>query len=500
MLTLLMPRALAAQIRTAEEEQLTVPVTRTLDPRLLTVQPATIDTVAPDTAVSVLNDRTVIDTRLSPAELTVDSRVVQSAPTARVATEAEATGAVETQAQTQQVRVSAERVSAITAGTRLDQSVRLITAAGADSVPVVEGGFQLQRGEFAVLKAGVTRRIAPLEGNLDLGVGDGPAAAEPGAPGPPSPDDSLSFFALPLRFVTPDASLTGEWVLRPIFMIGNRLHWDSDSGRFVGRFYLAVQDTAHARVSRPLPIPIQFELISDAEFVNPTTFAVEHTNLPLQHVRIRTRFAEDSVRVHIVPEFNIPGVDIWIPVAPSLTLEAPERIQGWGIETASVVARVIGTANAPRTTLTLTTTSGALDASSVPLDGSGSVSTSLRSAGLGGGRVDVGGPGFPVATRYIDFVFPWIFLLAALLGGVFGGFGAALQNSKAGSAPRWTWSVLKGIFAGVLAALAWYALGISLLQLDLGVVRFNELAVFTLAALGGYFGIPKPKLETSSAS
>ena len=46
---------------------------------------------------------------------------------------------------------------------------------------------------------------------------------------------------------------------------------------------------------------------------------------------------------------------------------------------------------------------------------------------------------------------------------------------------------------GVLAALAWYVLGVNLLGLDLGVPRQNELAVFTLAALAGYFGVPRMK-------
>ena len=44
-------------------------------------------------------------------------------------------------------------------------------------------------------------------------------------------------------------------------------------------------------------------------------------------MRVLARFAADSVRVHVVPEFDVEGADVWIPVVPSLTLDAPQRIQ-----------------------------------------------------------------------------------------------------------------------------------------------------------------------------
>jgi hypothetical protein len=239
-------------------------------------------------------------------------------------------------------------------------------------------------------------------------------------------------------------------------------------------------------------VPIRFALLGDADSIDPTQIAVEHTNFPLQRVRVASRFAADSVRVHVVPEFDVNGADVWIPVEPSLTLDAPRRIQGWGIQTARVVARVIGTGSVRPTTLTVTTSEGGLDSSRIALDESGSAETRIRSEGIGGATVEVGGPGLSTASVDIDFIFPWIFLVAALLGGVFGGLAAAAHGRKGRRKVRWGEHAVKGVFAGAIAALAWYALGISLLQFDLGMARFNELAVFTLAALAGYFGIPRP--------
>src|SRR5690606_12734825 len=183
------------------------------------------------------------------------------------------------------------------------------------------------------------------------------------------------------------------WVLRPIFKVGSGLRWEPETERFEGVLYLAVEDTSRRRESRPLPVPIRFALLGDADSIDPTQIAIEHTNFPLAQVVVASRFAEDSVRVHVVPEFDVDGADVWMPVEPSLTVDAPRRIQGWGIETARVVVRVVGTGNVRPTTLTVTATEGELDSTRVALDESGSAETRLRSEGIGAAMVEAGGPG-----------------------------------------------------------------------------------------------------------
>jgi hypothetical protein len=54
-------------------------------------------------------------------------------------------------------------------------------------------------------------------------------------------------------------------------------------------------------------------------------------------------------------------------------------------------------------------------------------------------------------------------------------------------------ALTRGLVLGLLAAVIYYAIGISLLQVDLGVARFNESAVFAFAALAGLLGLRLPE-------
>jgi hypothetical protein len=194
-----------------------------------------------------------------------------------------------------------------------------------------------------------------------------------------------------------------------------------------------------------------------------------------------------------VPQFDVAGVDVWIPVEPSIRIETtPRRIQGWGIGTARVVVHMLGVSPDTARSAALTASQGELGAVDIKFGRTGIATTQLRSQGGSAATLTAFGPGLGEATASIDFILPWVFLLAAVLGGIAGGALDALQaKRKDGETQRWLEYTIKGVLAGVIGALAWYALGVNLLQLDLGVPRQNELAVFALAALIGYFGISR---------
>jgi hypothetical protein len=386
-------------------------------------------------------------------------------------------------AYAQRVNVPRERLSRVATDSALRAPVAVVTHSGIDTVHATSAGLQLQRGEFAVLgaMAGI-RQVAGPPAVQGMAAQDS-VAIEAAAP----------FWSLPIVLVTPDSALTGEWVLRPIYKVVEPMRWQPDSGRFRGSFFFALEDTVRPRESRPVVPAIPFALLGDVE-VAPAELAVAHTNLPLQRVVVLARDAADSVRVHVVPGSELGGRDLWIPVERAITVTIePRRIQGWGIQTAKVVTRVLGTSVVRPVTASISATRGSLDSSRFQIDESGAGEVRMRSGGLGQDTVEVFVAGIGRVTQTAEVTLPWIFLLAALLGGVFGGLGAAAHNKQGRRKTRWREYAIKGVFGGLLAALAWYALGINLLHLDVGIVRFNELAVFTLAALAGFFGIPTPK-------
>ncbi|MGH7574896.1 MAG: hypothetical protein ACREM1_07185, partial [Longimicrobiales bacterium] len=301
------------------------------------------------------------------------------------------------------------------------------------------------------------------------------------------------FRTLPFRYLTPDAAAEGTWVLRPIYK-SNGLRWVD--GEFRGALFLALEDSSRRTRSDSLGVPIRFQLISEADRIEPDQLTLQHTNLPLQRVELAASRPSDSLRIHIIPEFDIRGEDVWVPVEPTLVVEtSPSRIQGWGVGTARVTVRVLGASGRVPSAVTLWSSAGELDTTTIALGDAGVGATRIRSSGTGAATLRASAAGFGEAPATIEFEWPILFIIASLAGGVFGGVASAVQGRRTGRAdapkPGWRAPAVKGLFAGVLAAAAWYALGVNLLELDVGVPRFNELAVFAFAALAGFFGIPR---------
>ncbi len=375
------------------------------------------------------------------------------------------------------VQVSDRRLARIVPDSLIDAPIPRISSRGVDTTRLTASGLMLQQGTLVALRTGEGLRAVP--GPLEDTAGMVPEVGV-----------RERYLALPFRLLTPDQTGTGVWVLRPIYKVANRLRWDPDSSTFRGALFIAIEDSLRRRESRPLPTPVRFQLLAEAS-LTPERIELAHTNLPLQRVDLVARNVSDSLRVQIVPEFDVNGTDVWLPVEPSLVVEAPPRIQGWGVGTARVIVRVIGASGRRPAAAGLSSSAGELETIAVAIGDAGTGTTRLRSGGVGPATITASAPGFGDARATVEFVWPYVFFVAALSGGLFGGLGAAAHGRKARHKARWGEHALKGVFTGVIAAVAWYALEVNLLQLDPGIPRFNELGVFAFAALGGYFGIPR---------
>jgi hypothetical protein len=387
------------------------------------------------------------------------------------------------------VRIPRSEVVRMIPDSLVQRPVPVIRPQGIAQATVAADGLTLEPGTFAVLRTGEAVREVP-----------GPLPPQDSVLPTPGPGVSDPFHALPFLLLTPDRAGTGAWVLRPVYKVANRLRWEPDSAVFRGALFIAVEDSLRRGESRPLPTPVRFQFLAEVDRVTPDQVALEHTNFPLLRIDLVARRVADSLRVHIVPEFDVRGADVWIPVEPSLVVDAPRRIEGWGVGSARVTVRVIGASGRTPTAVALSTSAGELDSVSFAIGSAASGTTRLRSGGTGPVTLTASAPGLSDAQTTIQFTWPWIFFLGALLGGVFGGLAAAAQSKKGRRKTRWGEFALKGLFAGILAAVAWYALGVNVLQIDLGLPRFNELAVFALAALAGYFGVPRMGTDRSEST
>ncbi|UCC84507.1 MAG: hypothetical protein JSW46_06155 [Gemmatimonadota bacterium] len=290
--------------------------------------------------------------------------------------------------------------------------------------------------------------------------------------------------------VNAEAGLMG---LQPVVVIeGGGLRYDGRA--FRGSFMVGLEDRLNRQMRQQLAVPIAFAVTADADSISPVDLQIDHTNLPYERVRVVALAPGDSIRVDIVIPALRARLEISIPVIqPELRLEAsPRRIQGWGLEVATLTILYTGLMDRPRVVV-LSADRVVPEPSRVTLDEAGTGEAGLRSRSLGSATVRGVSPAVPAAEVGVEFAFPFAFLIAALLGGVIGGLARGYQKRAAADPAKrrsWWFYIIVGAFLGLAAAVA-AAVGINLLPTPFvaDFAAFNEAVVFVIAFIGGYYGL-----------
>jgi hypothetical protein len=355
---------------------------------------------------------------------------------------------------------------------------------------------RLSRGEVArVSPAGVdTVRQAPqvvLRPGEVLATRTGEVATavprQPGRDSAAGPRDSV--YRLPFTYVGLDRVGAAPMVYRPVYVPEGPLRYSTKEDRFVGSFLLGLQDSVHPRDAQELGSPVRIRFGGDADSTAPDSVVLRVTNSQMERVRVFTSSALDSVRVVIVPAFDPRGVGVWLPIQPALAFEqTPGRIQGFGVEGATLVIGTRGVRSRDSFPVILSIDRGSLEANQIFVSSGGGV-VKLRSAGLGLATVSARAPGWLPVQTTIRYQWPLIFLTAALLGGALGGVVASVQGRRRSRSSVLRF-VTRGILVGLVVCVVYFGIGINLLQFQVDVRFFNEIAVFALAALAAMFGIP----------
>jgi hypothetical protein len=263
------------------------------------------------------------------------------------------------------------------------------------------------------------------------------------------------------------------------------LEYDAKQELFTGAISFLLVDESEGGGVTTLDKPIPLQITSNAiGTITPKSLELSHLFLPLSDVVLTERDVQDSALVKLVTNFNPGGYDVFVPVKPALQISLERKsMQGLGIQEVPVTVRYIGSNSGRSRRVTLQAERGTITPSTLDLKFNESATVMLRSEGIG--TVSIAAEDNTQKRQVaVAYTFPWVFLMVALGGGLFGAVLTFLKGGKKFSVKPFAYAAL----IGLLCAAAYYVLGLNLLELKVS-EAYNEMAVGTFSALGAFFGV-----------
>jgi len=267
---------------------------------------------------------------------------------------------------------------------------------------------------------------------------------------------------------------------------GGGMNLSQDETQFEGIIQIGVLDEINPNLTRPLPNPVQMQITADIARVEPTSnFNIDHTNLPFSRLSL-IAVEPKPVTLQIRSSFAQQLEEEKLSVHPVITATAsPQKIEGLGIGTADITVQIESLRQKEGVGVTLDTNKGQLETTRLTLDKEGIATTKIRSVGVGVATITVRSAKAARAEIRVTFLWPWVFLLCALMGGLIGS-AIRLLRSKTSHARRVIRRIIRGILIALLVNAA-YAVGITLIGVSLK-ASAGEALNFVLAAIGSYLG------------
>ena len=198
-------------------------------------------------------------------------------------------------------------------------------------------------------------------------------------------------------------------------------------------------------------------------------------------------FPGDRYHVSVSADPQDRGNAIDLPVMkPTIeVIAANPQIAGWGIGQTGITLRARGLVTPDGYPVTLRNEHGSLDPTYVKLDAQGVATARLRSDSASSTSVSVADAGVVSQPATVVFTAPWLFLAAAVAGGLLGAF-------IRGKGRRRAWYALAiGVASAVLMTLA-YAVGIDWVSRALPSAHLatsGEAVIFVLGAIAALLGV-----------
>ena len=253
----------------------------------------------------------------------------------------------------------------------------------------------------------------------------------------------------------------------------------------MGFFYLRSDSMNVVNAIDPVNIIVTSDALGQ---IHPRPLKIDHLSFPPADLDLAGKGITDSVAIRIITASKPEGYQTFVKIRPVLDITTDRRtLQGYGIQKIPIEVRLIGSNSSDSMTVNVSAAKGTITPAAVTLRYNTPQTVYLTSEGLGPTSISAKSSNLESAPLPLTYVFPWYFLIASLLGGVIGG----LAKYYTGEGKKFSMRpIIGGILAGFIGAIAYYALGISLLHFKFS-AGLNEVAVLALSALVAYFGIPK---------
>jgi hypothetical protein len=236
--------------------------------------------------------------------------------------------------------------------------------------------------------------------------------------------------------------------------------------------------------------PLRYNLTVNGKDLGDREIPAINIEVPEVYTLLLSDRVLDEVELGLRQVNEAGGIIERAPVTPYISITADKKkIQGYGIQAAKVYVTLVGASTAPPVPVPLKSDKGSLEPETVTVSGNEPLQTvTLRSSGTGNTTVSASVVGFITTDQTVRFVFPWSFIISALIGGIIGTMIRIFGMRKEGFNIL---SFIAGVLVGLIVALAYWGIGLNLLGLNINIDFMNEVAVLVLSALGGIVGAVK---------
>ncbi|HJS53415.1 MAG TPA: hypothetical protein VJ765_02695 [Chitinophagaceae bacterium] len=296
---------------------------------------------------------------------------------------------------------------------------------------------------------------------------------------------------IPELYVNPMGGQSEATAYRIVFTLQQPFTYSYSLNKFIARlaFLLISESGDYSRVIDPVKIEVRSDEI---DLIKPkSSFEINHLSLPSYDLELEADKLNDSVTLKVLTVSNIAGYPTHLKVEPGLEISSNRKtLQGLGVQEIPITVRFVGSSSSDSVTVSFSPEKGTIKPISLNMSYNRSATVTLRSEGTGKSKITAIANSYESNELNFIFIFPWPFLLFAILGGLAGSY--IKPDAKSGKRNFTVKKILVGIITGIIGAGAYYFLGINLLGLSFG-AAFNEIAVFIISALFAYAGLSIPK-------